>query len=158
MPDDNVLPLLDRRAPLIERIRNGRKSDAGQEMGKLLGDIVESDDQEAIEATLVQFSNNFDQALAQRLGIEQGEINPDLSGTLQEFMLNLEESDVILQQGSMMTQPDEETEQQTENQQDEEESEEQEVEPEDLADDPFDEADEEGTEEEGDSEDEEFQI
>lgn len=79
---DRIFPLVDRRTPLLDRLQKGGSSKFTDQAAKELIAVRESDEQDAVEL-METFSDNFKESLADEMGVDKEDINPEL---VEEFM------------------------------------------------------------------------
>jgi len=79
---DRIFPLVDRRTPLLDRLQNGEGGDFTDQSAKELVAVRETDEEDAVEL-METFSKNFKESLADEMGVDPEEINPNL---VEEFM------------------------------------------------------------------------
>ena len=94
--DDNILPILDRQAPLLSRFREEDEGEniSGQ-IADLIGKSVKSDDEEMLEETRVQIADGLRQTLAVNLGIEPDNVSDSYIEDLSEMLVNVSEEDIL---------------------------------------------------------------
>lgn len=98
MPDsDAIFPLVDRRAPLLERVRNfsnGEESQLGVTLANQIADMQDADDElRELQTTLV--AEDFRGTLAERFGTQPDNINDDLVNEVAAMFGALEEEDIV---------------------------------------------------------------
>lgn len=97
MPGDNkIFPLVDRRAPLLERIRGDEEGEnVGEILAIVVGSSVKSDDEEELEAMRDSIRTTFTESLANNLGVSEEEIDEAFANDLVTSIINANESDVL---------------------------------------------------------------
>lgn len=82
MSSERIFPLLDRRTPLLDRLENGKGENFTRKVAKEVAAVREADEDEALEL-METFSDNFKQAMADEIGEDPEDINPEL---VEDFM------------------------------------------------------------------------
>jgi len=102
---DNIFPVLDRRAPLAERIRgdgplsNGDSESTGSEdLAELVIEISSVEDEDAKEEIIEEAKKDFRASLASSAQVEEEMVNNSVVEFFGEFLDN-SESDVIDPEG-----------------------------------------------------------
>lgn len=122
--DDNVFPLLDRRTPVLDRIRKRRNSEGmAERLGREIGQSILSDDDERLQRKRTEAVEGFRRGLAETLGVSADDINEDASADVGELIAGLRMEDVLtddtlqqlgIEQQGLHQQVEEETEEQEE--------------------------------------------
>jgi len=85
---EGVFPLLDRRAPVIERIRQRNAGDEGEGLGKMTARLQSADSVAEAEAEVARFTESFTQTLADELGVEESDVSDDSVESLKDTLTN----------------------------------------------------------------------
>lgn len=98
--DKPILPVVNRRAPLLSRIRERRNS-RGNLGGQVASKITEltlfsTDEERRQEAT--EIVEDFRTTLSAKLGVPEDAINPDLVEEFGAMFVALEEDDIVLEE------------------------------------------------------------
>lgn len=95
--EDPILPIFDRRAPLLERIRERRNKDntVANNLGELVGRVVKTDSEVEIEQTRLDFLEGFRTSLAEELGVDETDVNGDFIEKMADEVVNVREQDVL---------------------------------------------------------------
>lgn len=94
--DNPILPILDRRAPILERIRDGKGEDnVAQNLGELVGRVIKTDSEIEVEQTRQDFADGFTNSLADELGVQAPDINTEFVNGLANDLTNVTEDDVL---------------------------------------------------------------
>jgi len=94
--ENPIIPILDRRAPILERIRNGSGEDnVAQNLGELVGRIIKTDSKVEVEQTKGNFKQGFTESLSNELGVQGADIDPEFVGSMSERVTNVSEDDVL---------------------------------------------------------------
>lgn len=99
--DEPLIPLTDRRAPVLSRLRKRRskRNNLGLHVGSKVGSLaLFSDEEERIEEGQ-QIASNFRRGLAAELGVPEEAINPDLVEEFMAMFVALDESDIVVEDG-----------------------------------------------------------
>lgn len=94
---DRIFPLVDRRAPLLERIRNarnGEESKLGVKLGNQVAEMVGADD-ELREMQTKLVAQDFRKTLAERFDTEPENINDDLVNEVAAMFGALQKDDIL---------------------------------------------------------------
>lgn len=93
---DPIFPLIDRRAPLLDRIRNDESNERLSGMlATAISELVKSDDEEAIENTRENLTENISDELADKLGVSADDINQGYVEELTDLITEAKEEDVL---------------------------------------------------------------
>lgn len=97
MPDaDPIFPLINRRAPLLERLRDDNLDNSvGQDLATVISESVQSDDEEFIEEMEESIRTTVEESLADNLGVDVSDINTDYTEELASLLTNIDESTVL---------------------------------------------------------------
>jgi len=95
--EEPILPIIDRRAPILERIRNRNDGNrnVAQNLGELVGRAVKTDSEVEIEETRDSFTNGFAESLAEELGVSLDEIDEEFVDNITSGVLDVNEGDVL---------------------------------------------------------------
>lgn len=95
--EDPILPIIDRRAPILERIRNrnDESKNLAQNLGELVGKAVKTDSEVEIEETRESFTDGFSSALADELGVSPDDVNIEFVNNVTSGVLDVNEGDVL---------------------------------------------------------------
>lgn len=94
--EDAIFPLLDRRAPVLERVRGGEdKTDVASEIGKAIGESVKSDDDEQLEDAFDKLNDGVTSSLAEELGVSEDEIDESFVSEISSAIVGSKEQDVL---------------------------------------------------------------
>lgn len=92
---ERVFPLLDRRAPILERVRNGRASSLGSALASKLNDFIREEDDSLKEEEIQRIQSDFRTSVAEHLGVEEDMVRDEvIEMTTQVFQLD--ESEILL--------------------------------------------------------------
>lgn len=95
--DSNIFPLLDRDSPILDRMRGEEEENGvGKEMGKTVAQVAQAEDDEIMAAELDRQSELFTKAVADQLGVDPDEVNPDVVEQFAGLMV-LTESDLTIE-------------------------------------------------------------
>lgn len=96
MTGDNIFPVLNRRAPLLERIRGeDEQNELVDSVSSLVSDSVKSDDEEMIEETKQTISESLNVEIANNLGVDASDISDDFINGLTDMLVGSDESDIL---------------------------------------------------------------
>lgn len=97
MPGENtIFPLVDRRAPILDRIREDTDGEnVGEVLAAVVGTSVKSDDEKYLEEMEDSIRTTFTKALANNLGISEEEIDESFANDLVTGIINTDESSVL---------------------------------------------------------------
>lgn len=73
--EGRVFPILDRRAPVLERVRNGRKGPIGSQIASKLGDFIDEEDRELRLDEMERIRNDFRRTLSDILNIDEEQVS-----------------------------------------------------------------------------------
>lgn len=93
--EGRVFPLLDRRAPLLERVRNGKRGPIGRQIASKLSDFLREDDVELKNEEIERIRSDFRSALANRLNVEEELISDTAVDRVTE-VFSLSEDEVLI--------------------------------------------------------------
>lgn len=98
--EDPILPLTNRRAPLLERIRDRRnkRNNLGAQVASKISELAlfSSDEERMEEARTIR--ENFVSTLSQELGVPEEAINPELADEFTAMFVSLEETDIVIEE------------------------------------------------------------
>lgn len=95
--DDPLIPLTDRRTPVLSRIRKRRskRNNLGLHVGSKVATLtLFSDDEERIKEGR-EIASNFRKGLALELGVPEEAINEELVNEFAAMFMALDESDIV---------------------------------------------------------------
>lgn len=95
--DDPLVPLTDRRAPVLSRLRERRSkiNNLGLHVGSRIGELaLFSDEEERLEEGR-EIAQEFRRGLAAEVGVPEEDINQDLVEEFAAMFVVLEESDIV---------------------------------------------------------------
>lgn len=94
-----IFPLVDRRAPVLDRIRNGRHSDhGGEDAGRLLArNLTENSPDEKSDQT-ERFLIGFVEGLADELGVPESAIDEAVAAEFYDILAESDETDVFTEE------------------------------------------------------------
>lgn len=95
MPEDSIFPLMDRRAPLADRVRDFRNGRGGKELGKVFGKVLTAEDEDQRNKVIEDLGNQFREGLAEQLGVSEEDIDTGLVAELQQTAMELTPQDVL---------------------------------------------------------------
>lgn len=105
---EGFFPILDRRAPILERVRNGRVRSLGSKMARKLDEFLREEDEELKEEELARIQTDFRDTLARRLGVEPEMISESIIRQSTSIFTRSEED--ILVEGAPVESKDEDSE------------------------------------------------
>lgn len=88
MADDKIFPLVDRRAPLLDRIRgDGEKaSSVSEELGRRVGKFFKNDDEDIEAEELARSAEDFRRGLADELDVDEERITNEALDKFSELL------------------------------------------------------------------------
>lgn len=114
--DDHIFPLLDRRAPLLDRIREDNDQDQLTNLvSEIISDSVKSDDEELIQETKERINQSVTEKLANDFGVKESDISTDFVNEVSDMLVTSTEADVLTEEAAErlgIKEVDEETEDQ----------------------------------------------
>lgn len=92
-----ILPILDRKAPLLERIRERRQnsSDLGEVVGRRVAELSLEEDEESKAEFGEQIRSSFRRGLSDKLGVPEESINEQLLNEFSAMFVALDETDIV---------------------------------------------------------------
>lgn len=94
--EDNLFPVMDRRTPVLDRIRKRRNSEGmAERLGKEIGKSILEEDQTRLQRKRTEAVEGFRRGLADTLGVATDDINEDASADIGELMAGLRMEDVL---------------------------------------------------------------
>lgn len=94
--DSNIFPIVDRRAPVLERLRGGEEDDElASDLGETVGKAVKSDDEEKLDEAHQKFVEGFTEALAGELGVSEDDIDIGYVERVADYVTSVSEPDVL---------------------------------------------------------------
>jgi len=80
MPDESIFPLVDRRAPILERVRGDKEGENTPEklIGQRVGKFYKNDDEQVEAEELAKAAAEFRDGLAEELNAEPEDISGDV--------------------------------------------------------------------------------
>lgn len=95
MRQDSVFPIIDRRTPVLDRIRGGDEEDIAETLGRLIGEGVKSDNEEEMDQRRANAAQGFRKGLASELGVSEDSIRDDVIGDIAQLFGGVTEQDVL---------------------------------------------------------------
>lgn len=93
---DPIFPLINRRAPLLDRFRDDTDSNRlSNKLASAIGEFVKSDDEEVIEESAQQLKENLASDLANSLGVSVEDIDTDYIEDLVSQIADADETTVL---------------------------------------------------------------
>lgn len=94
---EKIFPILDRRAPVIERIRERRRlrNSVGLSTGRKVGEFMLQEEGEERVLKAQEVASEFREGLSDELGVPSEAINDDLVDDFMALFAVLEEDDVV---------------------------------------------------------------
>lgn len=94
--EDNILPVIDRRTPVLDRIRKRRNSEGmAERLGREIGQSILEDDDTRLQRKRTEAVEGFRRGLADTLGVSTDDINEDASADIGELIAGLRMEDVL---------------------------------------------------------------
>lgn len=94
-----IFPLVDRRTPILDRIRNGRgSSDVGTKLGNEIGNAVISDDEEQVKKGARQLEKSIRQGIAESLGVDVTDVSETIPKAIRKLIQDADEEDVLTEE------------------------------------------------------------
>lgn len=96
MSDGNILPLVDRRTPLLDRVRDDKdeEGELAEDVGKEIAGAILSDDETDTEKAKEDVKESFRKGMAEKFGISPDAIEEDAADGL-AGLLDLKVEDVV---------------------------------------------------------------
>jgi len=98
--DEPLLPLTNRRAPILSRLRERRnkQGNLGAQVASKVASLTlfSTDDERMEEAE--QIRDQFIETLSKELGVPREAINPELANEFTAMFVSLEETDIVLEE------------------------------------------------------------
>lgn len=96
---NSIFPLVDRRTPVLDRIRNGRKSsDVGTKLGNEIGNAVISDDEEEVKKNARQLEKSIRQGIADSLGVDVTDVSEKIPKSIRRIIEDADEEDLLTEE------------------------------------------------------------
>jgi hypothetical protein len=94
--EENVFPIIDRRTPVLDRIRKRRNSEGlAESLGREIGQSIMEDDEMLLQRKRTEAVEGFRRGLAEELGVSTDDINEDASADIGEMIAGLRMEDVL---------------------------------------------------------------
>lgn len=92
----DIFPVVRDRAPLLDRIRNDNDgSSVAEDIGKVVGKLIKTDNEEKVDQAREGFADSFSQGLSNELGVPQDNIDNEFVVSLREHITDVDEFDVL---------------------------------------------------------------
>lgn len=93
--NDNIFPLVNRRTPVMDRLRNNDSSDnTAIKAGRLAGEFIVNDASD-MDAEKENISEGFRTGLAEALGVDEALVTKEAGEKFSELVTGLEKADVL---------------------------------------------------------------
>jgi len=94
--DNNIFPLLNRHAPILERVRGEQSTEELTEpLSQLIADSVQSDNKELKDETHKQLVESITSKLASELGVSDDNIDNGYTEQVADLLISSDETDVL---------------------------------------------------------------
>lgn len=94
--EENLFPVMDRRTPVLDRIRKRRNSEGmAERLGREIGKSILEDDQTRLQRKRTEAVEGFRRGLADTLGVSSDDINENASADIGELIAGLRMEDVL---------------------------------------------------------------
>lgn len=95
--EEPILPILNRNAPVLNRIRsNTRGETVGAKMGEVVGEQILEEDEMEVEKEASEIVGDFRRSLSATLGVDEDRINEEFLSEVAAMFSALEEDEVVV--------------------------------------------------------------